>query len=537
MKKFFFFLALFCSISFSSLVWQTGTGGAVSTKPVVFSNGIVIASNDGSVVMLNPTTGGKTWKTTLHGTPVQPVLLQSWVVVGTTKGNIAFIKPDGTVERELNFSANNVTYLFGIDSSSTKIFATTDKGLFAIGTGGTNVTSIYNSTNLKTAPTVSGTSVFFGEGEDLVKISEKGTVEWRQNVGGVWLSRPAVDGQSVYVGGLDNKLHALTLSGGAERWTFATGNWVLSSPYVKNGIVYFGSNDGNVYAVQNDGRMLWSAKTPLAIETKPEPGMLGGKQVIFIGSTSNAVYAIEIENGGIVWKGSSGGWAADPLYFNKRVIFGSQDKNANSYSTERACSIVNPRDGEVVGLKEIKVMGNAVSESGSPTVYVSVNDQDMQQANISNESWVYYLDPSIMNSGLNSISCKVSDSGGEESGSLTKVEIIRDPSANLSKLVVATSGSLLDGEPFSIHVNDGDDGSPVERFNVTLDGNSFEGSGSINVTMSSGAYTMVVKKTGFSDSSQTVTVASTGLSPLYIGLAVVAILVAAWFIYKKVLKR
>jgi outer membrane protein assembly factor BamB len=31
-------------------------------------------------------------------------------------------------------------------------------------------------------------------------------------------------------------------------WSYTTGNWVISSPAVVDGVVYVGSNDGNVYA-------------------------------------------------------------------------------------------------------------------------------------------------------------------------------------------------------------------------------------------------------------------------------------------------
>lgn len=37
--------------------------------------------------------------------------------------------------------------------------------------------------------------------------------------------------------------------GNTELWRFAMGDWVDSSPAVANGIVYFGSNDKNLYAI------------------------------------------------------------------------------------------------------------------------------------------------------------------------------------------------------------------------------------------------------------------------------------------------
>ncbi len=53
----------------------------------------------------------------------------------------------------------------------------------------------------------------------------------------------------VYAGSEDNNVYALNASTGAEIWQFPTGNIVEDSPVVANGVVYFGSGDFNVYAV------------------------------------------------------------------------------------------------------------------------------------------------------------------------------------------------------------------------------------------------------------------------------------------------
>ena len=42
---------------------------------------------------------------------------------------------------------------------------------------------------------------------------------------------------------------ALNASTGAMLWSYTTGEAVASSPAVANGVVYIGSNDGNVYAL------------------------------------------------------------------------------------------------------------------------------------------------------------------------------------------------------------------------------------------------------------------------------------------------
>jgi hypothetical protein len=61
-------------------------------------------------------------------------------------------------------------------------------------------------------------------------------------------SSPAVADGVVYVGSDDNNVYALNASTGITIWTYGTTGLVDSSPAVANGVVYVGSNDYSVYA-------------------------------------------------------------------------------------------------------------------------------------------------------------------------------------------------------------------------------------------------------------------------------------------------
>ena len=62
------------------------------------------------------------------------------------------------------------------------------------------------------------------------------------------VSSPAVANGVVYVGSEDNNVYALNAKTGAKLWSYSTGSFVESSPAVANGVVYVGSDDGKVYA-------------------------------------------------------------------------------------------------------------------------------------------------------------------------------------------------------------------------------------------------------------------------------------------------
>jgi outer membrane protein assembly factor BamB len=71
---------------------------------------------------------------------------------------------------------------------------------------------------------------------------------WSYTTGSEVHSSPAVANGVVYIGSADHNLYALNASTGAKLWSYTTGSEVYSSPVVVNGMVYVGSLDHKVYA-------------------------------------------------------------------------------------------------------------------------------------------------------------------------------------------------------------------------------------------------------------------------------------------------
>ena len=79
---------------------------------------------------------------------------------------------------------------------------------------------------------------------------EPGNTElWRFATGDGVYSSPAVANGIVYVGSEDKNLYAVDAVTGKEKWRFTTGDHVFTSPTVAEGIVYVGSEDKNLYAI------------------------------------------------------------------------------------------------------------------------------------------------------------------------------------------------------------------------------------------------------------------------------------------------
>src|SRR5947209_5058287 len=75
----------------------------------------------------------------------------------------------------------------------------------------------------------------------------------------------------------------------SEAWTFTTGGAVESSPAVVNGVLFVGSNDGTLYAINaSTGTLKWSVTLGGAV--KSSPAVVGG--VVYIGGENGHVYAL-----------------------------------------------------------------------------------------------------------------------------------------------------------------------------------------------------------------------------------------------------
>ena len=72
-----------------------------------------------------------------------------------------------------------------------------------------------------------------------------------------WIS--AVVNGVVYIGSGDNDVYALNAVNGDKLWSYATNGEAKSSPAVVDGVVYILSNDGNIYSLNaTNGAFLWS---------------------------------------------------------------------------------------------------------------------------------------------------------------------------------------------------------------------------------------------------------------------------------------
>jgi uncharacterized repeat protein (TIGR02543 family) len=126
--------------------------------------------------------------------------------------------------------------------------------------------------------------------------------KWVFEGGNIFESSPAVGANGlVYAGSMDGKMYAVDSVTGLKRWDFVTGDAVYSSPALgADGTVYFGSYDGSVYALNGDtGEKRWEFATGGTVPASP---VVGPDGTVYIGSMDNKVYALNGATGAKRWE-------------------------------------------------------------------------------------------------------------------------------------------------------------------------------------------------------------------------------------------
>jgi outer membrane protein assembly factor BamB len=170
--------------------------------------------------------------------------------------------------------------------------------------------------------------------------AKTGTVDWRKNLGRCAAASPTVGKEVVYQAymhpveclqdqaGANGFVVAWDADTGRERWRFNTAP-VESSPLLKNGRLYFGSWDHNVYAINAaTGKKIWSFGADNQVNTSA--AYWRGR--IYIASDGGTLYALSARTGRMLWSaqsqskfGSREFWYATPTVAYGRVYIGNTD--------------------------------------------------------------------------------------------------------------------------------------------------------------------------------------------------------------------
>ena len=322
MKKTVFKIALGLSLYFTSFIlsgqeianpkikWRFKTQGPVRGAAVVSERNIYFGSSDGTVRALRKEDGALIWKRPTGGAITS---------VPALAGKLLYIA-----------NRDNRVYALDTDTGRIRWQFRTQPILPDFHAGWEYFMA---------APVVSGGQVLVGSGDGHLYSLDAGdgALLWKFKTNGRIRATPLVEQGVVYQPSNDGYVYALELASGRLLWKFETRgatydpkdfnfdrSSICTQPIIKDNTLFFGSRDGNTYAVDlGTHREKWSFSygTTWAMATTISDDM------IFVGwSTNNLSCALDLNTGKEKWQFKSEGHVyTKPLVLDSGVYIGSAD--------------------------------------------------------------------------------------------------------------------------------------------------------------------------------------------------------------------
>ncbi|MGK7395012.1 MAG: outer membrane protein assembly factor BamB family protein [Candidatus Cyclobacteriaceae bacterium M3_2C_046] len=214
------------------------------------------------------------------------------------------------------------------------------------------------------SPAIWGDQLFVGSQDQIMYALNKHTGEllWHYQTSGSIHSSPLVTQEMVYFSSMDGNFYALNRKDGSLGWKFTTGgekrfsapgihgikpgtqiiedewDFYLSSPVIKDDLVYFGSGDGYLYALDaSSGREIWKFKTGEIIHSSPALAY----DRVYLGGWDSYLYCLDAQTGDQYWRLQTGvdtvlhnqvGFQGSPALYDSTVYIGCRD--AHMYAVD-----------------------------------------------------------------------------------------------------------------------------------------------------------------------------------------------------------
>ncbi len=229
------------------------------------------------------------------------------------------------------------------------------------------------------------TRVYPGKGVSAFK-----TCKWKFKTKQDIYSTPAIAHGMIYVGSWDNYLYAVDVESGQEKWKFQTQGKIGGSAAIEDGIIYIGSDDSYLYALNHEnGKCKWKFKTGDCIISSPAVSV----GHVYFGSSDGGIYALDKDSGQLIWKFATPGWAIvpSPTIADGKVYCGSDDTFFYALSQETGEVKWKFKTGG--GVRSSPAVKNSIVYFGSNDCYFYAMD-----ANTGKEKWKFKTGGGVISS-------------------------------------------------------------------------------------------------------------------------------------------
>jgi eukaryotic-like serine/threonine-protein kinase len=349
---------------YAGVLWRKQLGSAVRSSPTIVGGVVLIGSSDGHFYALDANTGQERWKFSADGAVASSAAVAAGrVFFSSYKGTFYSLNsangrllwkvqfgPDASRAYEHETGEHPATYDGDFILSSAAVLNDTvvvgggDGLVYAFNTkSGSPRWKFRTGGRVRSSPAINNGVVYVGsyDGSLYAIDFNSGKLVWRYDTKGrslnsadfgydrrSILSSPAVSGGVVYIGSRDSHLYAVDAAKGTLRWVFDYEKegmtWAISSPAVSGQVVYTGTADGHfVHALRaSDGQELWRFKMPSRVWSSPA---VAGSE-LYVTNQSGSLYAVDLSSGKEGWLFQTrSSVQSSPAVDHGVVYFGSND--------------------------------------------------------------------------------------------------------------------------------------------------------------------------------------------------------------------
>lgn len=315
--------------------WTFSTQGMVISSPV-FSNGaIYFTSMDGNLYKLDAAAGEPIWQAAVgKGAISSPAVSEGIVYAGGSQGLSAVDAETGEIR--WSFPVDQGVQSSPAVSEGIVYFGGMDGKVYALDVlSGEKAWEFTTQGEVGSSPTVMEGKVYIGSADRGVYILDaaSGELDLRYPASDVISSSPLVTRNILMFGDMSGNFYMVDLTDpdakyGIPLWRGQVGVGVMSSPVLVGGVLYIGTLDGKLLAVDVASQaMLWTSQVVGAIVSTP----LVDDQYVYFGSEGGRIYALDRQTGQEKWNFQTGGdvWSS-PILVGDMLLIGSQDQKLYS---------------------------------------------------------------------------------------------------------------------------------------------------------------------------------------------------------------
>jgi len=278
--------------------WDLDLESPTNSSPIVHKNKLYIGCEDG-LKAVNINSHKVSWEYDCDNVASTPFYYEDVIYFGSDNGHLYGLNDDGKVEFNKKLSGELKTSPIVVDD--TIYIASTDAKIYSIGTDKSKNWEFTAGDEILSSPGYVNETVIFGSSDGNVYCLNEsdGDLVWKTDLNNKVISSPTIDehDNSVYIGSDEGNFTCLDIRDGTIKWSFSAGDKVQSTAALKDKLVAFGSNNGNLYVLNkytgleefkyNPGTVLFNS----AITSSP---VINGNS-LFFGDAAGYLYSLNIE--------------------------------------------------------------------------------------------------------------------------------------------------------------------------------------------------------------------------------------------------